>query len=282
MIKLGEKQILIVVKKVEFGVYLAEKREDETKVLLPKKEVPKGTAVGDALEVFVYKDSKDRIISTVTVPKLMMDQVAVLKVVSVQKIGAFLDWGLPKDLFLPYKEQAGKLYEEDEILVRLYIDKSSRLCASMKGIYEMLKTDSPYQAGDTVQGRVYEFSNNFGAFVAVDDQYSALIPHYEDHSFLRIGDVIEARVTEVKPDGKLNLTLREKAHLQMDKDAEHVLEVLEEYAGVLPFNDKASPEIILREMKMSKGAFKRAVGHLYKERKIEITEKNIRLLREGK
>ena len=282
MIKLGEKQILIVVKKVEFGVYLAEKREDETKVLLPKKEVPEGTAVGDALEVFVYKDSKDRIISTVTVPKLMMDQVAVLKVVSVQKIGAFLDWGLPKDLFLPYKEQAGKLYEEDEILVRLYIDKSSRLCASMKGIYEMLKTDSPYQAGDTVQGRVYEFSNNFGAFVAVDDQYSALIPHYEDHSFLRIGDVIEARVTEVKPDGKLNLTLREKAHLQMDKDAEHVLEVLEEYAGVLPFNDKASPEIILREMKMSKGAFKRAVGHLYKERKIEITEKNIRLLREGK
>lgn len=282
MIKLGEKQILIVVKKVEFGVYLAEKQEDETKVLLPKKEVPEGTAVGDALEVFVYKDSKDRIISTVTVPKLMMDQVAVLKVVSVQKIGAFLDWGLPKDLFLPYKEQAGKLYEEDEVLVRLYIDKSSRLCASMKGIYEMLKTDSPYQAGDTVQGRVYEFSNNFGAFVAVDDQYSALIPHYEDHSFLRIGDVIEARVTEVKPDGKLTLTLREKAHLQMDKDAEHVLEVLEEYAGVLPFNDKASPEIILREMKMSKGAFKRAVGHLYKERKIEITEKNIRLVREGK
>lgn len=282
MIKLGEKQILIVVKKVEFGAYLAEKQEDETKVLLPKKEVPEGTAVGDALEVFVYKDSKDRIISTVTVPKLMMDQVAVLKVVSVQKIGAFLDWGLPKDLFLPYKEQAGRLYEEDEVLVRLYIDKSSRLCASMKGIYEMLKTDSPYQAGDKVQGRVYEFSNNFGAFVAVDDQYSALIPHYEDHSFLRIGDVIEARVTEVKPDGKLTLTLREKAHLQMDKDAEHVLEVLEEYAGVLPFNDKASPEIILREMKMSKGAFKRAVGHLYKERKIEITEKNIRLLREGK
>ena len=278
MIKLGEKQKLVVVKKVEFGIYLAESAESENRVLLPGKEAPKEIQVGDALEVFVYKDSKDRIISTTETPKLMMGQFAVLKVASVQKIGAFLDWGLPKDLFLPYKEQLTKLYEDDEVLVRLYIDKSSRLCASMKGIYEMLRTDSTYQAGDTVQGRVYEFSNNFGAFVAVDDKYSALVPAHEDHSYLRIGDLVDARVVEVKPDGKLTLTLREKAYLQMDKDAERVLEVLKEYAGVLPFNDKASPEIIMREMKMSKGAFKRAVGHLYKERKIEITERSIRLL----
>ena len=278
MIKLGEKQKLVVAKKVDFGIYLAESAESENRVLLPGKEAPKEIRVGDALEVFVYKDSKDRIISTTETPKLMMGQFAVLKVASVQKIGAFLDWGLPKDLFLPYKEQLTKLYEDDEVLVRLYIDKSSRLCASMKGIYEMLRTDSTYQAGDTVQGRVYEFSNNFGAFVAVDDKYSALVPAHEDHSYLRIGDQVEARVVEVKPDGKLTLTLREKAYLQMDKDAERVLEVLKEYAGVLPFNDKASPEIIMREMKMSKGAFKRAVGHLYKERRIEITERNIRLL----
>lgn len=278
MIRLGEKQELIVVKKVDFGVYLAEEQEAESRVLLPRKQVPENTQVGDTIEVFVYKDSKDRIISTTETPKLMMDQLAVLKVVSVQKIGAFLDWGLEKDLFLPYKEQTGKLFEEDEVLVRLYIDKSSRLCASMKGIYDLLSKESTYEKGDMVQGRVYEFSNNFGAFLAVDDKYSARIPRHEDYSFLRIGDVVEARVTDVKPDGKLDLTLREKAHMQMDKDAEHVLEVLEEYAGVLPFNDKASPEIILREMKMSKGAFKRAVGRLYKERKIEITEKSIRLL----
>lgn len=278
MIKLGEKQKLFVVKKVEFGVYLAENTDDENRVLLPRKQVPKETEVGDTLEVFIYKDSKDRIIATMETPKLMMGQLAVLRVASVQKIGAFLDWGLEKDLFLPYKEQTGRVYEEDEVLVRLYIDKSSRLCASMKGIYEMLATDSPYQSGDMVQGRVYEFSNNFGAFIAVDDKYSALVPRYEDHSFLRVGDIVEARVTAVKPDGKLDLTLREKAHAQMDKDAERVLEVLEEYAGVLPFNDKASPEIIMREMKMSKSAFKRAVGRLYKERKIEITEKSIRLL----
>jgi len=276
MIRLGEKQKLIVVKKVEFGVYLAEREQEETRVLLPAKQVPQGTGLGDEIEVFVYKDSKDRMISTTQEPKLKLGEFKVLTVVSVQKIGAFLDWGLEKDLFLPYKEQIGKVKEQDEVLVRLYIDKSKRLCASMKGIYEMLDTDSPYQTGDMVQGRVYEFSDNFGAFVAVDDRYSGLIPHHEDHSFLRIGDCIEARVTGVKPDGKLDLTLREKAYMQMNQDALRVLEILDEYAGVLPFNDKASPEIIMRETKMSKNAFKRAVGHLYKERKIEITEKSIR------
>lgn len=282
MIRLGETQKLTVVKKVEFGVYLAESSSDETRVLLPGKQVPQGTEIGEEISVFVYKDSKDRLISTTQEPKLKLGEFAPLTVVSVQKIGAFLDWGLEKDLFLPYKEQIGKVQEQDQVLVRLYIDKSRRLCASMRELYELLLTDSPYQAGDVVQGRVYEFSNNFGTFVAVDDRYSALIPRYEDCSFLRAGDCMEARVTGVKPDGKLDLTLRDKAYIQMDQDAQRVLEVIEEYAGVLPFNDKASPEVILREMKMSKNAFKRAVGRLYKERKIEITDKSIRKIQEDK
>ena len=280
MFKLGEKQRLTVAKTVDFGVYLAEDEQDERRVLLRAKQVPEGTKPGDELEVFLYKDSQDRLIATTHEPKLRIGQMAVLKVISVQRIGAFLDWGLEKDLFLPYKEQIGTLYEGDEVLVRLYIDKSSRLCASMKELYERMALDSPYQTGDLVTGRVYEFSNNFGAFVAVDDCYSALIPKHEDHSFLRIGDVVEARVSGVKPDGKLDLTLRQKAHLQMDQDAAAMLVVLQEYGGVLPFNDKASPEIILREMKMSKSAFKRAVGRLYKERRIEITDHSIRLLGE--
>ncbi|MEY8237060.1 S1-like domain-containing RNA-binding protein [Lachnospiraceae bacterium 66-29] len=274
--RLGEDQELVVVKKVEFGIYLAENSQSETRVLLPAKQVPKEIGLGDKMTVFVYKDSKDRMISTTQTPKLKLGEFAPLTVVSVQKIGAFLDWGLEKDLFLPYKEQIGKVQQQDQVLVRLYIDKSKRLCASMKQIYEMLELNSPYQRGDMVSGRVYEFSDNFGAFVAVDDRYSALIPRHEDHSFLRIGDCIEARVTGVKPDGKLDLTLREKAYMQMDQDAKRVLEILEEYAGVLPFNDKASPEIIMRETKMSKNAFKRAVGRLYKEHQIEITEKCIR------
>lgn len=278
MMKLGEKQQLLVVKQVDFGIYLAERSDSENRVLLPKKQVPEGTQIGDVLEVFLYRDSSDRMIATREEPKLMMGQLAALTVVSVQKIGAFLNWGLEKDLFLPYKEQTCRLNAGDEVLVRLYIDKSSRLCASMKGLYELLFLDSPYHAGDQVQGRVYEFSGNFGTFLAVDDRYSAMLPRHEDCSFLRIGDVVNVRVTAVKPDGKLDVTLREKAHLQIDKDSEQVLRVLEEYGGVLPFNDKASPEVILREMKMSKGAFKRAVGRLYKARRIEITDKNIRSL----
>ena len=127
-----------------------------------------------------------------------------------------------------------------------------------------------------VNGRVYEFSDNFGTFVAVDDKYSAMIPSHEDTKMLRIGDVIEAKVTNVKPDGKLDITLREKAYLQMDVDAEKVMGIIEEFAGVLPFTDKASPEVIKRETGLSKNAFKRAVGHLYKERRIEINEKSIR------
>lgn len=274
--KLGEYQKLKMVKKVEFGVYLAEHEADEVRVLLPEKQVPEGMVLGDEIEVFLYKDSKDRMIATTNRPKLTLGGLAVLKVLEVGKIGAFLDWGLEKDLFLPYKEMTEKVQPEDEILVTLYIDKSSRLCASMKKLYDLLSTEAPYQKDEVVNGRVYEFSRDFGTFVAVDDCYSAMIPAHEDCSHLKIGDVIEAKVLNVKPDGKLDITLREKAYVQMDADAEKVLEVLDAFAGVLPFTDKASPEVIKRETGLSKNAFKRAVGRLYKERRIEITERAIR------
>ncbi len=275
--KLGEVQSLQVVKLVEFGVYLAESTQAKTRVLLPKRQVPPGTQAGDELDVFLYKDSKDRLIATVNRPKLTLGRCAALKVLSIGDIGAFLDWGLEKDLFLPFKEMTKKVQAGDEILVTLYIDKSQRLCASMKHLYDCLSTDSPYGKDDTVKGRVYEFSDNFGTFLAVDDQYSAMIPAHEDCSMLQIGDVTEAKVTFVKPDGKLDLTRRAKAHIQMGEDAQEVMRVIGQYGGELPFDDKASPEVIMQEMKMSKAAFKRAVGRLYKERKIVIGEGKIRL-----
>lgn len=276
--KLGEYQTLTIVKKVAFGVYLAESRDSQEKVLLPKSQVPANVVLGDSMEVFLYRDSQDRMIATCARPKLTLGGLAVLRVSQIGKIGAFLDWGLEKDLFLPYKEMNGKVREGDEVLVTLYLDKSSRLCASMKHLYDKLETNTPYEKGETVTGRVYEFGHDFGTFVAVDDRYSAMIPRSEDTSDLKIGDMIEARVTDVKADGKLDLSRRANKETQMDADAQRVLRVIEEYAGVLPFNDKASPEIIMREMQMSKAAFKRAVGRLYKERRIEITEKSIRLL----
>ncbi|MCR5468219.1 MAG: RNA-binding protein [Lachnospiraceae bacterium] len=274
--KLGEIQTLTVAKKVDFGVYLFDGVNPDEKVLLPAKQVPEGTKQGDKIEVFLYKDSEDRLIATTNKPMLVNGSFAPLKVKDFNKIGAFLDWGLEKDLFLPYKEMVGHIEVGEEILVRMYIDKSERLCASMKGLYHLLSTDAPYEKGETVTGRVYEFSDNFGTFVAVDDKYSGRIPKYEDTKNMKIGQVIEAKVSDVKADGKLDLTIREAAYIQMDEDAEALMQLIEEYGGVLPFTEKASPEVIKRETGLSKNAFKRALGRLYKERKVLITETSIR------
>ena len=275
MLELGKRQSLTVVKTVDFGVYLSEGEGAGEEVLLPKKEVPEGTKTGDVLEVFLYKDSKDRLIATTNMPKLTLHGVARVKVAQVGRIGAFLDWGLEKELLLPFKEQTTKVSAGEECLVALYIDKSSRLCATMN-VYPYLDKNSPYHKDDRVTGTVYEISQNFGAFVAVDDQYSGLIPKKELYGNVQIGDRIAARVTGVKEDGKLDLSIREKAYLQIEQDAEKVLDIIDSFDGVLPFNDKASPEVIKRETQMSKNEFKRAVGHLLKMGKITITEKAIR------
>lgn len=277
MLELGKIQELTVVKKVEFGVYLAQQEGDENKVLLPVRQVPEGAGIGDRIEVFLYKDSKDRLISTTTRPKLVLGEVTVLTVAQTGKLGAFLDWGLEKDLFLPFKEQTKRVKEGESLPVALYVDKSGRLCATMK-IYHYLKTDSPYKNNDKVSGYLYEISEQFGAFVAVDDQYSALIPPREMYGQLQAGERVEARVVRVHEDGKLDLSVREKAYLQIEKDAQKVLEVIDSFDGALPFTDKASPEVIRRELLMSKNEFKRAVGNLLKAGKIEITERVIRRL----
>ena len=276
MIEIGKKQKLIVAKTVDFGVYLAEDKNagQEDRVLLTAKQVPEGTRESDALDVFIYKDSRDRLIATTREPLLQVGQTAVLKVLQVTKIGAFLDWGLEKDLLLPYHEQTSRVREGQECLVALYVDKSSRLCATMK-VYHYLSTRTPYVTGDSVKGRVYEISDRFGVFVAVDDKYSALIPAREASGKYRPGEVLDLRVSEVKEDGKMNVTDRQKAYIQINEDAESVLSIIEEFAGVLPFDDKASPEVIKREFGLSKNAFKRAVGHLLKEGKIEIKDKRI-------
>lgn len=275
MIRLGEIQTLQIVKKVEFGVYLGDGQNKEERVLLPKKQVPQEAQTGDEIEVFVYRDSKDRLIATTNMPKITLGGVARLKVAQVGKIGAFLDWGLEKDLLLPFKEQTKRVSAGEECLAALYIDKSNRLCATMN-VYPYLDTDSPYGKEDRVTGVVYEISQNFGAFVAVDDRYSALIPKRELYGAVEVGDTVNARVTEVKEDGKLNLSIREKAYLQIGVDAQRVLEIIDSFDGVLPFNDKASPEVIRRETQMSKNEFKRAVGHLLKTGRITITERAIR------
>ena len=274
MIELGKRQLLEVVRQKEFGVYLSEKAGDETAVLLPKKQVPPGTCIGDKLEVFIYKDSQDRLIATVEDAKIRIGQTAVLKVKDVGKIGAFLDMGLEKELLLPFKEQTYRVRPGEECLVALYVDKSGRLAATMR-VYAYMSNEPPYGKDDQVTGTIYEINPDIGAFVAVDNRYYGLIPARELYGDLREGDKVEARVLKVREDGKLDLSPREKAYLQMDTDSRLVLKVLDEFDGVLPFNDKASPETIKREFHLSKNAFKRAVGRLLKEGKIKITEKTI-------
>ncbi|MBS5129787.1 MAG: RNA-binding protein, partial [Lachnospiraceae bacterium] len=160
---LGKKQVLTIVKQVEFGVYLGTEKE---KVLLPKKQVPEGAEPGDPVEVFLYKDSQDRLIATTNTPLLTLGELAVLEVAETGKYGAFLKWGLEKDLFLPFKEQTSRVKKGDKCLVTLYVDKSQRLCATMR-VYELLRKDSEYKKDDMVTGIVYETSQQFGAFVAV-------------------------------------------------------------------------------------------------------------------
>lgn len=278
MIELGKRQKLLVVKKVEFGIYLAEKMDAsaEERILLPKSQMPAGISIGDELNVFVYKDSKDRNIATVRTPLIELGEIAKLRVAAVTKIGAFLDWGLEKELLLPFKEQTFRVREGEEVLVALYVDKTGRLCATTK-LYHYLETTDVYAKDDWVEGTLYEISDSFGAFVAVDDRYQGLVPKREFTEKLEPGAHVRARVVNVTEDGKLTLSLKEKAYLQMSVDADKVMKLIESYDGVLPFNDKASPETIKRECQMSKNEFKRAVGNLLKAGRIEITPSSIKL-----
>lgn len=275
MIELGKIQKLQVVRKSSIGVYLntkSDKGKDD--VLLPKKQVPQDIEVGDEIEVFVYKDSEDRMISTENKPKITINELAVLQVVEVTNIGAFLDWGLEKDLFLPFREQVGKVIIGGSYLVALYIDSSNRLCATMN-IYNLLSSESPYKEKDRVHGTIYSINKELGAFVAVDNKYQGLIPNKELYGNYKEGDSVDIRIKKVRKDGKLELSLRDEAYNEIESDAQKIMDRLKLRSGTLSLNDKSSPEHIKAEFNISKAAFKRAVGRLLKEGAIKITDDGI-------
>lgn len=266
MIRLGEKQKLFVVRMAPQGAYLAESALEEKSsemILLPGAQVPEGLALGDAVTVFNYKDSMDRPVATVREPRLTLGSTAKLKVISLGNIGAFLDWGLEKDLFLPFKEQTYKVKAGDEVLCALYLDKSRRLCATMK-VYKYL-TGAPagrYRQGGWCEGIVYEIKKDFGAFVCVDGEYSGLIPKQELFGEVAPGDCMKLRISRIREDGRLDLSLREKSHLSIEGDVKRLLKYKEEHGGAFPFDYKTSPDIIRAELGMSKNQFKRAYGHI--------------------
>lgn len=278
MLEIGKIQKLKVVRKAEHGAYLG---EGEDKVLLPRRQIPEGTEVGDELTVFIYRDSMDRLISTVNQPFITLGQTGVLEVKEITSIGAFLDWGLEKDLLLPYKEQTAKIKAGDKVLAALYVDKSNRLCGTMK-VYPYLETTNQYKKDDEVTAWVYEIIEEYGAYAAIDRKYQGMIPKNELYGDLKVGMEISARAASVKEDGKIDLSPRKKAYMQMEDDAELVLRKIKSFEGELPYTDKASPDVIQKDFSMSKNAFKRAVGRLLKEGKVQITDHSIKIIEEKK
>lgn len=268
MIEIGKLQTLKIANFTSFGAYLdAGTGVRHDNILLPIKQLPEDSKEGDELEVFIYRDSEERLIATRKKPLALLGELAYLIVTAKTQIGAFLDIGLERGLFLPFHEQKFPIQVGKGYLVKVYLDKSQRLSATTE-IYEYLRADSPYQKNDKVSGTVYSVNPEIGAFVAIDNKYMGLIPRNEYFTELREGDQVEARVIRVREDGKLDLSPRELSHIQMDKDTVRILQGINDHQGFLALNDKSSPLEIESRLHMSKAAFKRALGKLLKERKV--------------
>lgn len=221
---------------------------------------------GQEIEVFVYKENSGELIATTKEPLIQVGQVAKLSVISKTKIGYFVNIGMPKDVLLPFTEATERIREGGDYLFTMYVDKSERLAMTMN-IKEHLSSKSPYEKNQNVKGTIYHIKPNLGALVAVDNQYDGLVPSKEFKGIYSVGDIIEGRIMQILPDGKLTLSLRELAHIQMGQDSDLILDLIRDYQGNLPIGDKSDPEDILDITGLSKSAFKRAVGKLYKEGK---------------
>lgn len=274
MIKIGKRQKLIINNFASVGAYLdAGTGDSKDNILLPNNELEdRELKEGDEVEVLVYMDSEDRPVATFRKTEALVGTLAKLEVTDIHPtLGAFMDWGLKKELLLPKRQQETEVEVGKKYLVGIYEDSKGRLSATMK-IYKFLLPSTSMKKNDIVSGTVYRINDEIGVFVAVEDRYFGLIPKNEYFKNYKIGDEIEARVIRVREDGKLDLSPRELAYLQLDKDAEFILEKMRILKDSFRFNDKTSPEQIVDYFNMSKKAFKRAIGNLLKHGKIEKTE----------
>lgn len=262
---IGKRQKLKAKRVTQNGMYFVDDEENE--VLLPKNEAIEGANIGDIAELFVYKDSEDRIIATTKEPLIELGQIKKLRVVATTKIGAFMDWGLQKDLFLPFKEQVGMVQSHRSYLVGLYLDKSERLCATMK-VYNYLSNKATYKMGERVCATVYFVDRDKGALVALEDKYYGFIPKQEMIGRIEPGDSLEVRIVFKREDGKYNVSIRKPMMAKRKDDANELLRLLKEWDGELLVTEKDSPQKIRRLCAMSKAEFKRAIGKLLKEKKI--------------
>lgn len=274
MIKIGKRQKLKINNFASVGAYLdAETGDTKDNILLPNNELEdRDLKEGDEVEVLIYMDSEDRPVATFRKTEALVGTLAKLEVTDIHPtLGAFMNWGLTKDLLLPKRQQEVDVEIGKKYLVGIYEDSKGRLSATMK-IYKFLLPSTSMEKNDIVTGTVYRINPELGVFVAVEDRYFGLIPPNEYFKEYKVGDEIEARVIRVREDGKLDLSPRELAYLQADKDAELILEKMRLLKDSFRFNDKSSPEEIINYFNMSKKAFKRAIGNLLKNKKIIKTE----------
>ncbi len=249
------------------GAFLSLGPEDHEVILLPGAEIPEGAEVDDEIDVFVHFDSEDRPIATAKRPKLGLGQVAFLEVTELTHIGAFVDWGLPKELLVPHAEQTVELHAGKKYAIGLYVDPSGRLAGTMR-VSEMLREMREFEVGEWVRGEAWRKEPEVGVFVIVERRYVGLVPASEPNHLER-GEACEVRVADVLPDGKIELSLRGLAHEEMDKDGERILARLAE-PGAPKFGDYSSPDELRDLFGMSKKAFKRAAGRLLRERRIDL------------
>ena len=274
-IHLGEINRLTVIKSVDFGMYLDGDQEGE--ILLPTRYVPEGLKIGDELDVFLYLDSEERLIATTEKPLAMVGDFAWLKVAWINEYGAFLDWGLMKDLFVPFREQKMRMEIGNSYIVHVHIDEESyRIVASAKVERYFSKDFPEYQNGDKVEILVWQ-KTDLGFKVIIDNKFGGLI--YADEIFRHIttGDRMEAYIKTVREDGKIDVSLQPSGRLHTEEFSETLHQYLIAHKGVCDLGDKSPAEDIYDRFKVSKKVFKKAIGELYKQRVIIISEEGIKL-----
>lgn len=275
MAKIGMLNELRVVKKVDFGVYLDGGGMGE--ILLPKRYVPKHCRVDDTLEVFIYTDSEDRIIATTETPYAMVGDFALLKVVSVSSVGAFLGWGIPKDLLVPFSEQNTTMKEGRSYLVRVYLDdRTHRIAASSKLDNYLNKEPLAFQAGQEV-GLLIASQTDIGYKAIIDGSHWGVLHYNEVFQKLRMGQKIKGFIKKVRDDNKIDLCLHQPGYEKVIDLTETILNVLRDQGGFISVTDKSSPDIIYNWFNVSKKTYKKAIGSIYKRRLITIEDTGIRL-----
>lgn len=276
MINVGAYNELEVVKQLDFGIYL---KDGDTEILMPTKWVPQDTKIGDRLNVFVFRDSDDRLIATTVEPYATANTFAFLEAKQVNQVGAFLDWGMDKDLLVPFREQSQRLESGRSYVVFVYVDEeTNRLTASTKLNRYIENTNIELRDGDVVDLLIYS-ETDLGFNAIINNRYSGLIYKNEIYEAIRVGDQIKGYVKHVREDNKIDLSLQKSGFELVDDVKWRILNMMKQNEGFLALTDNSSPEEIKAKFQISKKAFKKAVGALYRERLVKITDKGIELLK---